>query len=358
MRINYLDGLRGVAILLVIVFHAYSRWPEIMPYGNQFEMFPLFKLGWLGVQLFFLISGFVIFMSLDRKDSFTSFIYKRWVRLFPAMLIASFLIFFTAPIFHERPAGNPSLLSLLPGLTFIEPSWWGNILGLKVAPLEGAFWSLYVEFKFYVVAGAIYFFMGRKFLAPSLIASFVFSLLFSWLSSASSFWGFNIANQICSALSFRHFGWFSAGLLFYLYHQSKNEKWLFSALAISILSSITVKSYFNVFAIIASLMIVGLFSASFKISFLQRILEKRLFIFFGFISYPLYLIHENAMVSMIIDSPKYTPWLYPFFYPFLPITVLTFVAYSIAKFFEPKCRELILISSSVKFNKAFQRTSH
>ena len=52
-RIQFLDGLRGIAILLVICFHSYTRWPKFVPYGHQFSDFYLFKYGYLGVQLFF-----------------------------------------------------------------------------------------------------------------------------------------------------------------------------------------------------------------------------------------------------------------------------------------------------------------
>jgi len=123
MRIKYLDGLRGIAILLVLFYHAYSRWIAIVPYGDQYADFPLFKFGWLGVQLFFLISGFVIFMPLDKTANFKSFIYKRWLRLFPAMLLGSILIYVSVPFFLNRPNGIPDLINLLPGLTFIDPSW-------------------------------------------------------------------------------------------------------------------------------------------------------------------------------------------------------------------------------------------
>ena len=76
-RIQFLDGLRGIAILLVICFHSYTRWPKFVPYGHQFSDFYLFKYGYLGVQLFFLISGFVILMLLEKNKTFIQFIYKR-----------------------------------------------------------------------------------------------------------------------------------------------------------------------------------------------------------------------------------------------------------------------------------------
>lgn len=60
-RLHFLDGLRGIAILLVILFHAYSdTWNEFLPYHNQYHDFFIFKYGNYGVQLFFLISGFVL----------------------------------------------------------------------------------------------------------------------------------------------------------------------------------------------------------------------------------------------------------------------------------------------------------
>ena len=74
-RIDFLDGLRGVAIILVILYHAYARWPTFVPYETTFGNILFFKYGYLGVQLFFLISGFVILLSLDNCKSFKNFIY-------------------------------------------------------------------------------------------------------------------------------------------------------------------------------------------------------------------------------------------------------------------------------------------
>lgn len=130
-RIEYLDGHRGIAILLVVFFHAYVRWAALVPYGNQYREIFLFKFGWLGVQLFFMISGFVILMTLEKSANRKKFLYRRWIRLFPAMLACSVMIFITSDFFSERPDGIPTWESLLPGLTFIEPGWWALALAIQ-----------------------------------------------------------------------------------------------------------------------------------------------------------------------------------------------------------------------------------
>lgn len=347
-RIEYLDGLRGVAILLVLAFHSYSRWPEIVPYGSTYKDFPLFQLGWLGVELFFLISGFVIFMTLDKTENFGKFIYKRWLRLFPAMLLASMLVYFTAPLFYERPAGNPNLVDLIPGLTFIEPFWWSKLSGTQIRSLEGAFWSLYVEFKFYFLAGLIYYFLGRRLLVPALLFLFLGSMIIAKLQSGNDYEIINFISNIAHNLSLQYFGWFCAGSLFYLYHKNKNEKYYLMAIGVAVLSSFSTGGYFS--AIAAALMISGLFALSLRIIYLQNVLTNKLFMLFGFVSYPLYLIHENAMVSMIVKSQTIFPWLDMFFYPIIPIAILVSVSFFISKVFEPQAQLSIetVIQSNLK----------
>ncbi len=199
-RIEYLDGLRGVAILLVLGFHSYSRWSQLYPYGNIYADIPVFKLGWVGVELFFLISGFVIFMTLENTKTFLKFIYKRWIRLFPAMLLASIIVYASAPLFHERPLGNPSFVDLLPGLTFLEPHWWSELLGIQVNSIESAFWSLYVEFKFYLIAGGIYYFLGRRLLVPCLILLFLGPIFISKAQTLLHLETFNFVSTIAYEL--------------------------------------------------------------------------------------------------------------------------------------------------------------
>jgi peptidoglycan/LPS O-acetylase OafA/YrhL len=77
----------------------------------------------------------------------------------------------------------------------------------------------------------------------------------------------------------------------------------------------------------------------------------------GFVSYPLYLIHENAMISMIVKMPAYADWLAPFWYPLPAITVLALIAYGIARYIEPRCRKWLehKISAVTKLSLKHQR---
>ena len=344
MRLQFLDGFRGLAIILVIIFHAYVPRIEYYPYGDAYADIPVINLGWLGVQLFFLISGFVIFMTLDKTESFRVFIYKRWLRLFPAMLIVSVFIYATALIFYERPDGIPNLLSLLPGLTFTLPSWWSKLLGVEVQQLEHVFWSLYVEFKFYVLAGATYFIFGRKFLIPALVVLYALWLVTYGLSTVIESRLLSVIQSATNALSLKQFGWFAAGSMFYSYFQNKDNKWFYSGIAMMLVSAFTVRLDslgFDLEAIIGALLISALFAFSLKSSWLQNFLQNKLLTFLGLISYPLYLIHENMMTSLIIKMADITPWLHPFLTPYPAILFLVAVAYLISNSLEPSLSQLL-----------------
>ena len=160
-RIKFLDGFRGLAILMVILYHAFARWVEIVPYKKEFSDIQLFSKGFLGVKLFFLISGFVILMTLEKSQNFKEFVVKRWLRLFPAMLFATVLIYISSPFLGERPLGIPKILSVIPGLLFIEPNWISGILNTQTGVLEMSFWSLFVEVKFISFSGCFFFIKVR-----------------------------------------------------------------------------------------------------------------------------------------------------------------------------------------------------
>lgn len=344
-RIQYLDGHRGLAILLVVFFHAYARWTGLVPYGAEYADIPVFKYGKFGVELFFLISGFVILMTLEKCSGAKVFLYQRWLRLFPAMLICSGIVFATSGFFSERPGGALVWESLLPGLTFIEPSWWSFLLGHPVDGVEGAFWSLYVEFKFYVFAAIVYYWRGRNTLIFSLIVLFLLAAFVRAADKGLGVHALSLANDVLAGLSFRYFGWFAAGAAFYIFSQDRSIKWFVLGVSVAAVSAAS-DGGVDVKAIIAGMVVTLLFAASIVSRVLEKLLTSRVLQFFGLISYPLYLIHENIMVASIIklgrDDLVHLPHVPAGLLPLPVIALLSAVAYVICRYGEPFVKSVLV----------------
>lgn len=137
-----LHHLRALAILLVFLFHY-----QIPMFGHPEWLPDWAKFGWTGVDLFFVLSGFLISSQLFRtmqtqgRVDFRSFFIKRFFRILP-LYWAVLAIYFLLPAFHEREALPP----LYKFLTFTQN------FGLNLR-LQGTFshaWSLCVEEHFYL----------------------------------------------------------------------------------------------------------------------------------------------------------------------------------------------------------------
>ncbi|MFF3566113.1 acyltransferase family protein [Streptomyces sp. NPDC002574] len=147
-RLHALDGLRLVAALSVLLFHYLSRgaevsdaWGqpsrEVLPAGT-----PVSDYGWLGVEFFFLISGFVICMSAWGRG-LGQFLRSRITRLYPAYWAAIVLISVAVTAFPVLTA-RPGIHEILLNLTMLhEP--------LGTPHVSGVFWSLWVELRFYLL---------------------------------------------------------------------------------------------------------------------------------------------------------------------------------------------------------------
>lgn len=331
-RIDFLDGLRGIAILMVVLYHAYARWPGLVPNNGGLSSFPLFKFGYLGVQLFFLISGFVILMSLDKNSKFSTFIFKRWLRLFPAMLIATVLIFATGPLFPERPAGIPQPSDVISGLLFIDTAWIKQVTGFQLYPIENAFWSVIVEVKFYFVIGILYYTMDRSKAVIWLIALYAVSVCAELSHN-------RYLTFLSDGLSLKYYGWFASGCLAYLFYNNRQWKFLLPALIIAVFEIIyrsnELYRYIIAFAILAAFMLPVYFEQ------LRGLFANRFLLFVGFISYPLYLIHENDMIAIIIKLHNHFAFIPGALLPLISISILCFIAWLIAKYAEPFVKNLI-----------------
>jgi peptidoglycan/LPS O-acetylase OafA/YrhL len=145
-----LDGVRGLAILLVLLFHFQGVRPHLIPKALTYPMI----LGWSGVDLFFVLSGFLITGILvetrEAENYFSSFYARRVLRILPLYLVAVFLCFRVAvPLarlggVELDPAGG-----LEPWFWF-HASNWPSAFGRDFRPLSH-FWSLSIEEQFYLV---------------------------------------------------------------------------------------------------------------------------------------------------------------------------------------------------------------
>lgn len=146
-----IQAFRGIAILIVVLFHYTARLPDAVLFQNGSGIGDLFSFGWIGVYLFFIISGYSIFGSLMRSRDAGFFFAKRIARVFPPFIIASsliylFLQFFEVPSFRSGPwSFNAEHVSFLD--YFFTTFLFARDLGFTW--VDGVFWTLLVEVKFY-----------------------------------------------------------------------------------------------------------------------------------------------------------------------------------------------------------------
>lgn len=347
-RIAYLDGLRGVAILIVVLFHSYARWPDRVPALKTLSFAGVLDTKIAGVQLFFFISGYVILMTLERKGRFAPFLHARWMRLFPAMLICSILIFATAGFLPGRPAGDPRWIDLLPGLSLLGDRIWDLVPGiasLHPKSLEGAFWSLYVEVVFYLIFGALFVRRGPRSAIKWLIILGVVTNLFylnslvpfapfTWLARADKLLHIS---HVGSILGLRTYVWFAAGALAHLAAKPGGDRrLLWGALACLAFGALSSAEQWT-----ASLFVAAIAAAAILSEGVRRLLSLRLLTFIGFISYPLYLMHENMIVGLMVRYQTAWSDVPAALLPVAPILFVGSLAYLVARFGEPALRAVL-----------------
>lgn len=162
-----LDGLRGLAVLFVILYHVNSTaWGTT--FLDRIVRAPL-KIGWAGVDLFFVLSGFLITgILLDTRESpnyFRSFYARRALRIFPLyylVLTASLLITrFTPALNYVLPIPHDRIFYFV----YLN-NWWPLLRDTWHANIIGHFWSLAVEEQFYLLWSLCVFLVSPKLLKP------------------------------------------------------------------------------------------------------------------------------------------------------------------------------------------------
>ena len=164
-----LDGVRGLAILGVLLCHAVGIIQAVQYTPSTGRLLELMSLGWGGVDLFFTLSGFLITGILLRgrhaQGYFTSFYARRILRIFPIyylFLVASLLLCTQVPTLARLMAGSlahlpPTVAQRFSYFLYLQnlPWFWSGPLALGMTGLWGSFWSLAVEEQFYFVWPAL-----------------------------------------------------------------------------------------------------------------------------------------------------------------------------------------------------------
>ena len=162
-RYEILDGLRGVAAIIVVAFHLFETYSA----GPAHQ---ILNHGYLAVDFFFVLSGFVIGYAYDdRWDRMTTwdFFKRRLVRLHPMVIMgtllgASLFYFSTCsafPMVMQTPWWNVLLMTLLGCLMFPTPTSWDIRGWWETNALNGPTWSLMWEY----IANVLYALFIRRF---------------------------------------------------------------------------------------------------------------------------------------------------------------------------------------------------
>ncbi len=185
-----LDGLRGIAIILVVLFHAGI--PPAANFNPLPFLYNILTLGSSGVDLFFVLSGFLITsILLSTKDApprsyFWSFYARRFLRIFPLYFLAVALFFYVELPFMQSHGGGS-------GISRSDQVWywtylmnWRDATGHIIDPLIH-FWSLGIEEQFYFIWPAVVFFCAIRYFPALCIGLGAISLVLRLILSTGNF---------------------------------------------------------------------------------------------------------------------------------------------------------------------------
>jgi len=314
MNKNYIpviDGLRALAVFIVFLFHL-----KIPGFGG----------GFIGVDIFFLISGYLItsiyFYEIKKTKNLTSqtilflsYLKRRIYRLLPALifvillsLFAGYLILSPFDLIYTAKSSIYSSLFLSNIFFFLESSYWANLNEYKIFIHT---WSLGIEMSFYLLMPfflfLIYRFNNNKIIFicfVSIILSFVLIIIF--ISKGPTiesvyfnriFYGKNISDILFYLIPFRFFEFIFGSAVFFfpkttLSRTAQQILFIFGILLI-LFTMTLIDANHKYQSVIVSIALLGSsLIIYFKDAYMvNKLFDNKIFIFIGLISYSLYLVH-------------------------------------------------------------------
>lgn len=275
-RLQALDGLRGLAALMVVVYH--YLWNAAQVYPQLGASVEAVHFGGQGVRVFFVISGIVIFMSLQNSTP-AGFIRSRFIRLYPTYWVAV-AITATAVAVFGLPGRQTVPLDTVLNLSMVQ-----DFFG--VPNVDGAYWTLAVELAFYVMA-AVLWFTGR--LSPARLPVTLYLWLASMLLIALAIPDtFNEQTRL-----FENIPWFLLGISALAIINGDRRPSLLLFPLVAVIGG----GLFNVMDAVAA-------AVAFAIALVTLMwrplgLASRPLRFLGWLSFPLYLLHQNLGYILLL----------------------------------------------------------
>ena len=296
-RIHELDALSGIAALAVVLFHF-----TIMLGRKQAELG--FNIGCMGVDMFFIISGFVIFMTIQRVENWQSFVRGRFNRLYPTYwacvtIVALLVLLKNQSIYvatESYEVTNNLGVKYLANMTMFQYFF-------KIGDLDGSYWTLAIELVFYI---SILVLIVTKMVKHTeaigaLLLAFCFACSFDKVSD-----NYFVHKIIVLYPLVKYFPLFYAGILLY---KTKTEGVIIKRMVLFCTTfiiqcllfakfyhnneALAITTYVPVLVVIYALFLLYLFD---KLSFVVNPVTQWL----GKISYSLYAIHQYVGASIII----------------------------------------------------------
>jgi peptidoglycan/LPS O-acetylase OafA/YrhL len=321
-RLTHVDALRGLAALAVCLFHFIRHRPGFPPDGSILKV--ICQYGYLGVEIFFVISGFIIPLALFRSRyrivHFHRFLAKRVMRIDPPYLITAALsiLLFSISSHIKGTSYNFPISAMLAHIGYLN-----DFLMLPWA--VSIFWTLAIEFQYYVFISLCF----PVFTAPDKTIPVLFCLVFLLAGLLTSY----------SPLLIYYSPLFACGFFCYLNRQGQIGS-LFTILLLS-LTLISVYHKLGIESASACLLACLLI--------LFRYLTHPAWLFLGKISYSLYLLHipiGTRIINLLLNIPFFLSHEYLAFWLSVGITIL--VAWGFHCLIE---RPSITLSQKIVYNR-------
>lgn len=261
---NNFDLLRLLFAGTVCLVHAY-----VLSGYQQLEWIPRILSSTVAVKSFFVISGFLVFMSFERSSNFASYVSKRIRRIYPAYFTVVMLCAIGLVAVSSKSIGDYFSLTWLKYvfanltfLSFLQHTLPGVFETNKLALVNGPVWTLKIEMMFYLVV-PIFVFLFRRFgRFPMLVLLYCSSIAYgTLLALVAERTGSEIYSELVRQLP-GQLSYFMAGAFFYYYLTSFERRigyFLFMSVSVLTANMIYPLPWLEPFALATAVVFFGLF---------------------------------------------------------------------------------------------------